>query len=166
MTDLPMMTADEVAFLGSKLRPSDRVFEWGSGASTRWFAGRVARVTTVEHQLEWARALLADIPPNVSLLYVPPSGPWVDTGDDGNGITFRDYVQVTAGRQDVFLIDGRARVECAAFLAKIVSYLVNPPRCIFLHDCHRPEYAPIWETHFREVDRVGNLMLLTGRNTP
>ncbi len=161
----PWMTDAEIAFLASHLRPTDRVFEWGSGNSTRWLAARCGYVMTVEHQVEYARAMLGDIPRNVALAFIPPNRPYLEgTDDDGDENTFHDYVRAFHGGVDVVLIDGRARVSAARYVAVLVQErLFQPPRDVFLHDCQRPSYAPIWNEYLHEVNRVGNLMLLARR---
>jgi predicted O-methyltransferase YrrM len=53
--DEPWLTADAVCFLNAWVRPTDRYLEWGSGSSTMWFAARVASVTSIEHDSQWAQ---------------------------------------------------------------------------------------------------------------
>jgi predicted O-methyltransferase YrrM len=57
----PWLTRDAVRFLGSTLRPVDRMLEWGSGRSTIWFAQRVEQLTSVEHDEAWYRRTQAEV---------------------------------------------------------------------------------------------------------
>jgi predicted O-methyltransferase YrrM len=57
--DWPWLTRDAILFLSSWLKPADVGFEWGSGRSTAWFAGRVGHLTSVEHHPAWAETVQA-----------------------------------------------------------------------------------------------------------
>jgi Methyltransferase domain len=49
----PWWNDGAIRYLGEHLRPGDRVFEWGSGASTVWLVSRGADVTSIEHDPDW-----------------------------------------------------------------------------------------------------------------
>ena len=49
----PWLTRDAIRLLDDYLEPSHVCLEWGSGRSTRWFAGRVAHITSVESDPSW-----------------------------------------------------------------------------------------------------------------
>ena len=184
MSGQPFMTTEEIAFLAANLKPSDRVWEWGSGASTLWLAERCRRVTSVEHQRSFAGNAIRWVPDNASILYVPPDLEYTEgTEDDGDLATFHSYVECFIGRGvDAVLIDGRARVECAKFIAERAPFGPTPELRVFLHDCHRAQYESIWRDQveriaesddelsvaasrasFEVVGREGNLMLLKVR---
>lgn len=90
-----------IRYLEQHLRQGDRVFEWGSGASTIWLAAHGADVISVEHDPDWVskvrvRCPAADIraaPDNV-----------------------RDYVatidEFVDDSFDIVIVDGRYRPEC------------------------------------------------------
>ncbi len=166
----PMMTDGEVAFLGRSLKATDRVWEWGSGGSTLWLAKRVRHVTTVEHKGTFAANLIGDVVQagllNVSVLHIPQNGYYEDgTEDDGDLNSFRLYVQSYTGVDvDAVLVDGRARVDCCRWLREHAHVGPNPSMRIFLHDCDRKEYAPIFEQlWFTLVERVDNLAMFAPR---
>lgn len=73
--DAPWITARAVALIERRLRPQHRVFEFGAGASTTWFARRAAFVATVEHNPVWFRrvrdALDREGRTNADLRFVP-----------------------------------------------------------------------------------------------
>lgn len=86
-----------VDWMNEYIQPHMRIFEWGSGGSTIWFAERAEIVHTVEHQPEWASALRALNLPNVVVHEVPAIYP--------------DFVEYAAaidhlGQFDLILIDG------------------------------------------------------------
>jgi hypothetical protein len=99
---LPWYTYPAIEFLGGRIKPSMRVFEYGSGQSTRWWARHVAEVHAVEDDREWFDRVARTLPANVDLRYA-------DSAGDG-------YVRSIAERGapfDVVVIDGSVRDECA-----------------------------------------------------
>lgn len=167
------MTRAEVDFLAANIKPTDRVWEWGSGGSTLWLAERCRSVVSVEHQRQFAVDVIHDAPSNVSVLYVPPELPYVEgTEDDGDYETFRSYVNAYTGQGiDVVLIDGRARLWCARHVAENAAYGPHPGMRFFLHDVERSQYDRIWrddpslwgDAWLKPVARAGNLMMLEVR---
>lgn len=104
-------------------RPSPRVFEYGSGASTVWLARRSAEVQTVEHDIAWAEGMRSrlDELSGVTMHVCPPvqmSVPRVRSGRRGfAAYDFSDYVDQihrVGGLFDLVVIDGRARMACLA----------------------------------------------------
>jgi predicted O-methyltransferase YrrM len=81
-----------------------RVFEFGSGFSTLWWAERVDWVTSVEHDEGWARDMAARAPENATILQV---------GLDYDGEYCRTAVRCDDGPFHVAIVDGRDRVNCA-----------------------------------------------------
>jgi hypothetical protein len=66
---LPMYTYSAVHFLGPRLCPDQRVFEFGSGYSTLWYAERVREVVAVEHDAAWAEEVSVAAGSNVTVLH-------------------------------------------------------------------------------------------------
>jgi hypothetical protein len=97
---LPWYTYPSIRFLERRVIAPLRVFEFGAGNSTRWWAERAAEVVSREHDLAWVERLrdLLDRP-NVRLEHEP-----VDSDA---------YVAAPTGSFHVIVIDGRRRVECA-----------------------------------------------------
>jgi hypothetical protein len=83
--------------------PSDiRVFEYGSGNSTNWWAERTKEVVAVEHHQGWFDRVKGGMRPNVNLMYRE-----LEQG------SYAKAIQEDAGLFDLVIIDGRNRVECA-----------------------------------------------------
>jgi predicted O-methyltransferase YrrM len=82
--DHPWLTPEAVRLLASMLRTSDRGAEFGSGRSTIWFAGRVAHLTSVEHDKCWYDEVSAQIRgrgmTNVTYILAPQDQP-AELGD-------------------------------------------------------------------------------------
>jgi hypothetical protein len=93
-----------------------RVFEWGSGGSTRWWRALGCEVVSCEHNAAWAAK-------QPGVVHRP-----LDTG----------YVEEIRahGAFDLVLVDGRRRVEC---LAEAVRRL-TPRGVIVLDNCDRDRY--------------------------
>jgi tRNA A58 N-methylase Trm61 len=79
------------------------VFEYGSGSSTLWWAKRVFRVVSFEHDHAWYNKLLKLIPENVEYVYCEMT----PNGDYSRGV--KKYSNMF----DIIVIDGRDRVNCA-----------------------------------------------------
>jgi len=56
--NLPWLTRQANEFLADYLRPTDIGLEFGSGRSTLWFAERVARLVSIEHDRQWHSRVL------------------------------------------------------------------------------------------------------------
>ncbi|MGI5215893.1 hypothetical protein [Plantactinospora sp. CA-290183] len=105
----PWLTYPAVDWLERALTPRARVFEYGAGASTSWFArpGRVKEIVSVEHDPGWFARLPQ--PPNGRILHVPCVGTWWETDEPA------PYVRAIADGApwDVVVIDGMGRNTCA-----------------------------------------------------
>jgi len=99
---LPWYTYPCIAFLEGRVKPDMRVFEYGSGQSTRWWASRVARVDSVEDDESWMTRVSEDLPDNVDLRFAPS-----EDGAYARSALDRDT------RFDVIVIDGSDRNGCA-----------------------------------------------------
>lgn len=95
---LPWITYPALRFLAARVEPAFRVFEFGSGLSTLWWAARVKTVVSVEHDRDWHERIAARAPPNVSLILADAD----------------DYVSSASGRTfDIIINDGIRRSDCA-----------------------------------------------------
>lgn len=95
---IPWITYPAIRFLEQRVQRSFRVFEFGSGLSTLWWAKRVSSVTSVEHDNEWHERVAQILPPNASIMFA-----------DGDA-----YVQSATGQHfDIVVVDGIRRPDCA-----------------------------------------------------
>ena len=100
---IPWYTYPFIDFVGQRVRPDMRVFEYGSGNSTLWWSQRVAGVDACEHDREWLDRFSESVPPNVDYHY----SELVRGGEYSKRIlSFTDTF-------DCIVIDGRDRVNCA-----------------------------------------------------
>lgn len=144
---IPWLSYPAIEFLAARVRPEWSVFEYGAGASTLWWAGRVREVVSVEHDAEWAKKVRAESPANAELLEVP-----LEYGGE--------YARTAArwpARFDVVVIDGRDRVNCAT--AALTA--LKPAGVIIWDNSDRGEYRPGLEAlaaaGFRRVPFIGLL---------
>lgn len=134
------------AFLAS--HPGATVFEWGSGASTRWLAARCGRVTSIEHDADWHAQVVEHLDANAEVLLVapvpiedvPPGNAPVRSSKRGfDDLDFTAYVasiDAAAGPFDLVVIDGRARSAC---LLEAIPHL-KPDGMIVVDDTERRRY--------------------------
>jgi hypothetical protein len=143
---LPWITYGAIEFLSARVRADMNVFEYGSGWGTLWWAARVSRVTSCEHDPVWYDDMARRVPAKVTLIHEPLHG--------GDGA----YARVAArwpGAFDIIVIDGRDRVRCARH-----SLAALKPSGVFVWDnTDRPRYAPglseLADRGFRRIDFVG-----------
>jgi hypothetical protein len=142
---LPFYPYPAIEFIKRRLKPEMRVFEWGSGASTLWWAARVKQVVAVEHHQGWYEMVSASAPSNAQVLHIP-----LETGGA--------YCQALLEQPhpfDIVAIDGRDRVNCArhciAGLAPSgVIIWDNSDR-----DYYQEGYDFLREKGFRQIEFVG-----------
>ena len=138
---LPWYTYPFISFLEPRLKPSFEVFEYGSGNSTRWYAGRIRHITAVEHDSDWIKQIKPKLPKNAELIEKP-------LGDS--------YIQsVKDGHYQIVIVDGRNRVKCACFAADFLTedgviILDNSERSWYLN---AKKYLD--QKGFRRLDFVG-----------
>lgn len=114
--DTPVMVANATVLLDAWLRPTDRVFEWGSGRSTTFLARRVGALTSIEHDSSWhaevtqtlEREGLAE---KVEYRLIPAPGGQMDEPTDSPYANAID--QVPDGSLDAVIVDGQMRLRCA-----------------------------------------------------
>jgi hypothetical protein len=99
---LPWYTYTAIDFLSSRVQLSMKVFEYGSGQSTRWWAKHVEKVHAVEDDRDWLTRVLNQLPGNVDLRFASSSGDAYARSIDQRGERF-----------DVVVIDGSVRNDCA-----------------------------------------------------
>ncbi|MBE1488712.1 class I SAM-dependent methyltransferase [Plantactinospora soyae] len=130
----PWLTYPAVDWLERALTPSARVFEYGAGSSTSWFArsGRVKEIVSVEHDPGWFARLPQ--PPNGKINYVPCEGTWWETD------VRAPYVRAIADGApwDVIVIDGMARNTCA----RIAADHLTPAGMVVLDDTDNAASVP------------------------
>jgi predicted O-methyltransferase YrrM len=110
----PWLTRESTKLLPGLLRETDVALEFGSGRSTRWFARRVKKITSVDHDEKWyqdgLRRMQAEDIRNIELLLRPADVP----EEQGPSSAYvRVLEQFEDGSVDFCLVDGIYRGSCA-----------------------------------------------------
>jgi hypothetical protein len=139
---LPWYSYPATAWLERRLRSSDRVFEFGAGHSTLWYASRVDSVVSVDHDETWVKRLQPDLPGNAGVR-LARSDSYAKALDEESG----DF--------DVIAVDGIKRNECAAAAG---GRLAKGGLVVF-DNSGRPENAEgveaLRRSGFQHIDFVG-----------
>lgn len=99
---IPWMTYPFLEFVEKRLNNSMKVFEYGSGNSTLWWADQVKQVISCEHDLSWFQQVEKEIPINVEIYHC----------DLSDGSKYSEFVSRYNKLFDIIVIDGRQRVSC------------------------------------------------------
>jgi hypothetical protein len=140
---LPWYTYASIEFLRARLDSSMRVFEYGCGNSTLWYAARVDRVVACEHDDRWAKEIRELAPSPVRIV----------RHDVGNG--YAEAISKEDHPFDIIAIDGEDRNRCASAATERLS----PAGVIVWDDSEREDYLPglkfIKDIGFRQIDFDG-----------
>ncbi len=101
---IPWYTYPAISFIEKRVHNQMVVFEYGCGNSTLWWASRVKKVVSCEHDRDWYEKMKRKVPSNVELHHV-------DLGSE-NG-HYAQKVNAYRNEFDVIVIDGLDRVNCA-----------------------------------------------------
>lgn len=142
---LPWYTYGAIRFLAGRIDPGWRVFEYGSGNSTLWWAARVARVVSCEHDAAWHARLRPQLPAHVEYRHVGLERPEI----------YAAGAAEFPGQFEVIVLDGRERVACARHAVLGLA----PGGVIVWDNSDRDEYRPGYEwlaaAGFRRLDFWG-----------
>jgi len=147
--EIPWIPFRAQKWLKKYLKPDMKVFEYGSGGSTLFFARRVVQVVSVEHNREWFDQVYSAIQQksitNCRYLLQEPEGEGYNgiyscTTKFYRGKSFERYVKTIDeypdGYFDLVAVDGRARPACMAHaICKI-----RPGGYLLLDNAERKEY--------------------------
>lgn len=142
---IPWMNYQSVRFIKERFKKDFKVFEYGSGYSTFFYANMVKSVTSIEHNVEWYNKIKDEIPKNAKLLF--------DAKYESE--SYASSVKQEGFLYDVVIIDGRSRVAC---LEACVDQL-SERGVIFFDDSERDRYRKYFDIAykrgFRSLDFQG-----------
>ena len=98
---IPWYTYPAIEFVEPRVRADFRVFEYGSGWSTAWWAQRVESVFAVEHDAKWFGMVESQLPVNARVSLRTDAERYIGELDACGG----DF--------DIVVIDGEHRNQCA-----------------------------------------------------
>lgn len=129
-------------FIEPRLRSDMRIFEYGCGSSSLWYAPKVKQVTSVEHDPKWVEEISKKLPANAQVHLAKP--------DD-----YPSFLTQTGQVYDIVVVDGILRNECMEIAPKGLS----PLGVIILDNSDRAEYKPgidgLLAKGFRKIDFYG-----------
>ena len=99
---LPWVTYSFIDFIKGRLNKELSIFEYGSGSSTIFYAQRVARVVSVEHDEDWYNKIVNTKPANAEMLFTKLE-------KDGE---YAHKAVLTGEKYDIIIVDGRDRINC------------------------------------------------------
>jgi hypothetical protein len=142
---VPWVTYPFIQFIAERLNNTMNIFEFGSGNSTLYYAGKTATVDSVEHDRFWYDTIKKNMPQNVQLFYCEL-------------VYGGDYCKFAAGtglKYDMLIVDGRDRVNCC--INNIGA--LKAGGIIVLDDSERSQYAPgigfLTTNGFKRIDFWG-----------
>lgn len=109
--DVPWLTDGAVDFLEALLErtPGTRVLEFGTGASTLWFARRRVSMISIDHDPAWHASVCQRLPASTSADVRLCERPYYPVAADFPSDSF-----------DLVLVDGRDRVACVRYTTRLV----------------------------------------------
>jgi hypothetical protein len=142
---IPWVTYSFIHFIENRLNKDISVFEYGSGASTAFYAKRVKRVVAIEHDKEWYETIMKNVPENANIRLIGLSY-------DGN------YCRAINGEKekfDIVSVDGRDRINCV----KNCLNQLSDCGIIILDDSERAQYQTalsfLKENGFKQLEFWG-----------
>jgi hypothetical protein len=128
---IPWVTYSFIDFISPRICKDHRIFEFGSGNSTWFYARNAGKVVSVEHDREWYQKVLQKKPANSEMIFseLVPNG---------------EYSRMPlAGQEkfDIIIVDGRDRVNCC----KNCLPALSEQGVIVLDDSERDFYKPAIE---------------------
>ncbi len=105
---IPWFTYPAVEFLKTLDLSNARVFEYGSGNSSFFFAQRAKEVIAVENDLIWADIVASKNIENLKILKISEKESYVNSPLEQEG------------KFDIVVVDGRNRIACTAIAADVV----------------------------------------------
>ncbi len=129
---IPFMTYSAIEFIKSRIPKEARVFEYGSGYSTLWFARHTKEVCSVEHDNVWYDIVRTMLPDNARIIKAEL--------EDKTG--YASTIDRFEKEFDIIIIDGRHRVKCVeTSLPKL-----SPTGVFIIDDWERPRYHVVADT--------------------
>ncbi|GAA0892351.1 hypothetical protein GCM10009122_20300 [Fulvivirga kasyanovii] len=140
---IPWLSYSFLYFIDPRLNSKLRMFEYGSGNSTIYFAKRIKSITSVEHDPNWYKVVRSKVGGNAELHLL--------NLDE----TYVSQIQKTDSKFDLILVDGRMRVKC---IMESYKYL-SEDGVIIVDDSQREKYQEglnfLLSNGFKKIDFWG-----------
>jgi hypothetical protein len=123
---IPWVTYSFIDFIKERLNKQLTVFEYGSGSSTLFYAKRVLRVVSVEHDEDWYQKIVNDKPANAEMIFTK-----LERGGE-----YAKKAALLNEKFDVIIVDGRDRINCC----KNSINALSEKGVLVLDDSERDDY--------------------------
>lgn len=142
---IPWMTYPFICFIERRLKTiSPSILEFGSGASTLWWAKYGNSVLAIEHDEAWFNKVRTNLPSNASIQLVKLNADDYESFPTRLGKSF-----------EIIVVDGRRRNECMKEALKYIS----PNGIIILDNSDRERYQEginfLFSQGFKSIDFIG-----------
>ena len=142
---IPWCTYPFIKFIEPRLNNNLKIFEFGCGNSTLWYASKVKTITSVEHDREWYELVKKSLPENAKIIYKELK----------YGGAYSKSIFENSDKFNIVIVDGRDRVNCAE---NAVEALTSDGVIVF-DNTERPQYSPALEylhnKGFKQLDFHG-----------
>ncbi len=142
---LPWVTYSFIDFIKNRLNKQQQVFEYGSGSSTLFYAARVAKVVSVEHDEAWFNKISGSKPANADMIFTK-----LERGGE-----YSKKAALLGDKFNIIIVDGRDRVNCC----KESVVALTADGILVLDDSERPEYEEarvfLKQKGFKEISFSG-----------
>jgi predicted O-methyltransferase YrrM len=108
----PWLTSDSIKIINNLIKPTDTFLEFGSGQSTLWFAKKVKKIISVEHDKKWYEATKHNSKnvENLKLIFAPTKNSYLDVAK-----------KLKNNSIDICLVDGMWRLDCLLLAFKKIK---------------------------------------------
>lgn len=142
---LPWVTYSFIDFITPRLTKDLKIFEYGSGSSTLFYAKRVSKVVSVEHDEAWYNKIVKSKPQNAEMIFSK-----LERGGE-----YSKKAAALGEKYDIIIVDGRDRVNCC--ISSINALSANG--VIVLDDSERKDYEKagtfLKKAGFKELSFTG-----------
>jgi hypothetical protein len=151
---IPWCTYSFIKFIEPRLKKHFKVFEYGSGNSTLWYAKRVSFIKSVEHNNKWFDNNSLNYPLNAKVVF----------RHFNKDNAYANEINTDDTEYDIIIVDGEDRNNC---VYSSINKLSENGIIIF-DNTQLLEYTPsikfILERGFRRLDFEGALPIVAHNN--
>jgi len=147
---LPWFTYPAIEALNNWDLSDKRVFEYGSGYSTLFWASRAREVVSVEHNRAWYEKIATLVPENVRLIFAPIEKDEYHPSPELRE-QFNKYVGAIDGSFQIIVIDGYARSRVRYQCAQMALNYLDPTGIIVLDNS---DWLPATSMLLREANLI------------
>lgn len=138
---VPWVTYPFIDFIEKRLDKTLKVYEFGSGFSTLFYATRTHNITSVEHNLDWYKKMKSLAPSNAEIVFC---------AEDINGL-YSKSIGMKNEVYDVIIVDANDRINCT----KQALSALSVKGVLVLDDSDRYEYEEAFDfmkkSGFKEI---------------